>query len=224
MKLLSPLIPTKNLRQAFTLIELLVASSIFITVIVIAVGALFSAQAVNAKLQETQVILDGVNLATEVITRDIRYGSAFHCDAILSDPVPIQRKSCIYDGGIPDNGGGGVLVFKPSAKLGGTINANFDRAAFYLQNGIIYKKIFPYGAASTTYQVTASDVTITQLKFFVDGANTPVGGPEDVAGASDVKQPVVTLLLSGVTKPSKRSIQPIVFHIETTVSSRQLDN
>jgi type II secretory pathway pseudopilin PulG len=208
-------------NKGFTLIELLVTMAIFINVITIATGALYSAQAVNARLEQTQTVLDGVNLASEVIVRDIRYGASFYCDNSPSvpTPVPMLRKSCPYS-----TGGGNILVFKPTSALSGTADPNSDRVAYYLSNGILYKNEYPSGGTMRTYQITASDVSIGTLAFYASGLNSSLGSPSvDYGSVSDNNQPLITLVMSGVTIPQKKSVQPVAFNLQTSASSRTLD-
>lgn len=218
----------KNIRfiRGFTLVELLVASSIFTSVLIIAVGALFSAQAINTKLQETQVILDGVNLATEVISREIRYGSEFHCDNATPTPITIGRLSCAYPNG------GTVLVFQPASKLAGSLDSTLDRVSYSLgevrynnaTSGVVFREEYPGGTAIVrTYQVTPTDVDVQNLIFYATGANSS-SGALDVGGTTDEDQPSITLTVSGVTVPSKQNVEPVTFNLQTSISARGLDN
>lgn len=198
--------------KGFTLVEMLISMAIFTSVITIATGALFSAQAINARLEQTQLILDGVNQAVEVIARDIRYGSEFHCDTVIpQSSVPMNRTSCPY------SNGGNVIVFKPAVSLP---NSNFsanDRIAYYLSNGIVYKDEYKEGDISNkiTYQITPSDVNISNLSFYVTGAENNASG--------NLTQPLVTLVVYGLTTPARKNIQPVQFTIQTSVSARALD-
>lgn len=203
--------------KGFTLVELLVTMAIFIVVITIATGALFSAQVVNTRLEQTQAVLDGVNLATEVIVRDMRYGSNFYCDTSIPFPMTTLRKGCLY------SGGGTVLIFRPTIGLVGTTDQTRDRVAYYLSNGVLYKNEYPYGGTMRTHQITSSDVNITSLTFYGTGLNSTTGGT-DYAGTSDQNQPLITMIISGVTIPRKATIQPVTFSVQTSASSRSLDN
>lgn len=195
--------------KGFTIVETLVVLALFTTIITIATGALFSAQAVNTKLQQTQIILDGVNLAMEEVVREVRYGSVFYCTNAVPGSTP-DRQSCAYPSG------NSVLVFKPADAL--TVNnSSNDRVAYYLSNGALYKQSFPEGVASTPLQITTSDVTIEGLRFYVKGAETTS------ASTPDYRQPIVTVAMSGVTRPTQPHITPVHFSVQTTAASRKLD-
>ena len=198
----------KNNTKGFTLIELMVVVALFTTIMVVSVGALFSAQAINTKLQQTQVILDGVNLSIEEMVRDIRYGSIFYCTNSVPNSTP-DRLSCAYPNG------NNVLVFKPSNSLTG-VNSSNDRVAYYVSNGSLFKKEFPEGdTTQSPIQVTASDIVVEKLSFYVKGAETN--------SKSDYIQPVVTLSISGVTNPSQQNVTPVRFSVQTTSSTRKID-
>jgi type II secretory pathway component PulJ len=201
---------THSSVPGFTLVELLVTMAVFITVITIATGALFSAQVVNTRLEQTQAILDGVNLATEIMVRDIRYGSLFYCDTALPNPIVQTRRECAY----PSRGT--VLVFRPTIGLSGSTDPRQDRVAYYLVGGILYKNEYPYGSLVRTKQITSNDVNIQSLSFYSMGLQN--------TSNSDLNQPLITLVLSGVTIPKKAVIQPVSFSVQTSASSRMLDN
>jgi prepilin-type N-terminal cleavage/methylation domain-containing protein len=203
---------TPHLR-GFTLIELLVTMALFTFVITIATGALFSAQAINTRLEQTQNVLDGVNLATELMVRDIRYGSNFYCASGNSVPLPLPttRQDCAYPTG------GSVLVFRPTAGLTGSTDVSQDRVAYFLSNNILYKTEFPFGGSSRTSQITTDSVKINTLTFFAKGL------PTSLDTSADYNQPVVTTVISGTTVPPKASVAAVNFTIETSASARTLD-
>lgn len=215
---------TRTSVRGFTLVELLVASSIFSSVLIIAVGALFSAQAINTKIQETQIILDGVNLATEVMGRDMRYGTDFHCE---SQPIlaTSSRRSCAF----PD--GATALVFRPGSPLVGSTDATQDRVMYHIDEatingqtiGVIYKEEFPFGAPSRRYQITPTDVNIQTLVFYVSGANSTTGAI-DVLSVSDLDQPIITFTIAGITIPTKPTRDPVKFNLQASAVPRGIDN
>lgn len=197
--------------KGFTLVELLVSTAIFILVVTLSTGALFSAQALNVRLQQTQTVLDSVNLAVEIMVRDIRYGTNFYCDTVVQN---VQgKKDCTYSAGV----GGSVLILTPPVGLSGTTDAFLDRIAYFVSNGALYKNEYPYGASPRlNIQITPTDVTLNPITFYVRGSNNPV--------SSDYNQPVITLLVSGVTIPVKSTIDPVSFNVQTSISSRTIDN
>jgi type II secretory pathway pseudopilin PulG len=211
MKIFTPRI--KKIK-GYSLVEILVVLGLFSSIATLSLGALFNAQSINARLQETQIILDNVNLSTQTITRDIRFGTEFYCATTLPSVVPTVRKNCTAK----DTSGGAVLVFKPSDATN-----DLDRVAYYVKNGVLYKDVYPYLGSTTVLQMTSDDVNMSSLIFYVDGAQTSDGSNDD-ANAIDYKQPFITMILSGITKPSKASTPPSAFDIQTSISPRELDN
>lgn len=195
--------------RGFTLVELMVTMAIFTGVVTIATGALFSAQAINVRLQQTQIILDEASVASELMVRDIRYGTVFYCTN--SEPGPtaqISRLSCPI--------GGTVLFFRPAVILSGSTNQANDRVAYYVKDGALYKNEYPSGGVMRALRVTSSSLAITDLNFIVKGAEAKAN--------YDLNQPVITISLVGLTVPSKPSTPPVSFNMQTTASSREIDN
>lgn len=206
--------------KGFTLVELMVVLGLFSGIATVSLGALFNAQSVNAKLQESQAILDNINLSTQTVTRDIRFGSEFYCTDSLpfnAAMVPIVRRNCARAGG-GLSGGGTILIFRPVDTA-----TSSDRVAYYVKKGVLYKEDYPYQAATSTLQMTSNEVTIKSITFYVDGAQTS-DGSSDFANASDYKQPLISFLLSGDTKPTRTATPPVNFNIQTSVSAREIDN
>ena len=199
----------KGSARGFTLVELMVTLGLFTLVITLATGALFSAQAINARLQQTQVILDGVNLATEIIGRDIRYGTSFSCVSATSSPIASMARQSCTDGDV-------IIVFRPAVPLT-SANSTSDRVAYFRgSDGAIYKQEYPEGSPSASVlKMTTPDVSISTLTFYVVGASAiPI----------DYNQPVVTFSIAGITRPAKQNVPAVRFTLQTSASSRQLDN
>lgn len=202
--------------QAFSLVEILVVLGLFSSIATLSLGALFNAQSINSRLQETQAIFDNVNLSIQTITRDIRFGSDFYCDItppIAPSVVPTIRRNCVYG-----SSGGTVLIFKPA----GAKN-DLDRVVYYIKNGILYKDNYPYNATATVFQLTADDMLIKSLTFYVDGAQTS-DGSNDYLNQHDYKQPLVKVFFSGITRPTGKNTKPADFDLETAISAREIDN
>jgi prepilin-type N-terminal cleavage/methylation domain-containing protein len=214
--------------RAFTLVELLVVLGLFSSIMTMALGALFSSQAVNVRLQSTQAVLDNVNLSMAVMTRDIRYGTAFYCggDVSTSSPVllttQLLRRSCNYQ-----SNGSSTLFFKPAGAAGDS-----DRV------------VYSSSVLTKTYQITSNDILVKSLVFYVKGASdTTASTTINYGGAFDFEQPLITVTLSGTTDPPKKSFVSVTttgvgrsnvttkenihgtkFTIQTSISPRELDN
>lgn len=206
-----------NQIAGFTLVELLVVLGLFSSIATLSLGSLFNTQAINGRLQETQAILDNINLSSQTITRDIRFGSEFYCARSIpgeGESIPSTRRNCNFADASP----GKVLIFTPADATN-----ELDRVMYYVSNGILYKDTYPYSGGTTTEQMTTSDVNINSLIFYVEGAQTS-DGSNDYLDASDFKQPLITMFLSGVTKPTKSSATPVPFNFQTVVSASGIDN
>lgn len=200
-----------NVRKGFTLVELLVSVAVFVLVVTLSTGALFSAQTLNVRLQQTQIVLDSVNLGIETMLRDIRYGSNFYCTNVAQNIS--GRQSCSYAAGI----GGTVLIFTPPVALVGSTNSTLDRVAYFVSNGIFYKNEYPSGGnARVNIQITPIDVTVNPVTFWVSGSES--------TSSSDYNQPAITISFSGVTIPAKNTTIPVSFNVQTTISPRAVDN
>lgn len=211
----------KNTKSfsGFTLVEMLVVLGLFSFIMTLATSVLYSTQAINIKLQETQAVLDNVNVSLETMSRDIRYGSDFHCSTMLSDPSFLLRKSCQYEGGI----GGRYLFFKPIDAA-----STSDRVAYYasttLTGNVILKDEYYVGKGTTTYEITADDVKIKSLIFFVSGADSTTASKNVDSPLVDYVQPLVTFGISGETIPVKVGASSTSFIMQSSISSRILDN
>lgn len=221
--------------KGFTLVEMLVSSAIFASLVVMATGALFSAQSLNTKVQQTQIILDGVNLSMETMIRDIRYGYNYHCAQTFSTSSPPAnfdlRRSCglEIDGSNPTAFAGKALIFHPVG-----IADDTARVAYFIKtsgsNSSIQKATCnpnPPGPCvwdDEVAQITGDDAYIDNLSFFVVGANSSIGSDgTNFGNTADDMQPLVTVLAGGKTKPSDATL-PVPFHVQYSSVSRSIDN
>ena len=203
--------------RGFSLVEILVVLGLFSSIATLSLGSLFNAQAVNRRLQETQTILDNINLSTQSITRDIRFGTIFY--ATTSIPVgderpTTKRRDCAIEGSVNCT----VLIFRPAD----TEHDN-DRVVYYLRDGTLYKTLYLEGQASSTEQMTSDDVIISQMFFYVEGAQSSTGTNDD-NDALDFEQPIITFFLSGYTKSFSKVMASTTFNFETAISPRELDS
>ncbi len=223
-----------EIKKGFTLVEMLVVLGLFSFIMTLSTGVLYSTQAINVKMQESQSVLNNVSVSLETITRDIRYGSKFYCldtlplnRSIWADYVLYvqNRRNCSY-GTEGMNHGGKVLIFKAVD----AVNVN-DRVAYYASTtstgNVILKEEYTNGVRSI-YQVTANDVKISSLVFYVSGASSTVLTKDtlniDIPGSNDYIQPLISLIISGETIPLSDGSTTTPFIVQTSISSRFLDN
>lgn len=76
---ISKYIDTKRREAGFTLLEMIVSIGIFTFVAVIAVGSLVRISSLNRQAQSMQSSVNNINYILENMTREMRFGSYFHC-------------------------------------------------------------------------------------------------------------------------------------------------
>jgi prepilin-type N-terminal cleavage/methylation domain-containing protein len=205
----------KIMTSGFTLVEMIVVLGIFSLLMTLATGALYTNQKINTKLQENQSILDNVNLSMDTISKDIRYGTDFYCaDSVTGAQIPL-RKGCAYPTG------GKVIFFRPN-----DVSSSTDRVAYYASStiyGDVVLKDEYIDGATTTYQVTASNLRVKSLVFYTFGVNTVFGVGQDVDDMHDYEQPLIVLTMGGETIPIDLTASSTSFVIQTSISSRRVD-
>ncbi len=100
----------KNKNKGFTLIEVMVATTIFMIVMLMGVGALLVSSNSAKKSEALRSAMDNVSFAVEGMTRALRMGSNFYCapDEGLSLPS-VRNADCFPDGGT-------AIAFTPAEK------------------------------------------------------------------------------------------------------------
>lgn len=189
-------------NRGFSLVELMVASSVFIVVMLITSGSVFTVFNSNQKSKNIRSALDNFNISMESMTRTIRFGKNYHCGTAipLSDP-----RNC--------NGGDSPLtVLDASGDL-----VTYGR--FVDANGV--GRVYRIRNSEPRYYVTSSDVNIQSLYFVVNGTVPSIGGLGTCPVDNDCFQPRVIILIKGYVgeKITTRSS----FAFQTTVSQRELD-
>ncbi|MBI5134275.1 MAG: type II secretion system protein [Candidatus Taylorbacteria bacterium] len=182
-------------ERAFTLVEVLVSVSIFAMVMLIATGSVFSIVEANKKTHTLKSVMTNLNFALESMARDTRVGFNYVCDG---------SGSC--------QSGGSVFRYKANRDIDGDGNYNSadanDQIEYSLVSGRIQKRV--YGTIPSTTDITASDINITLLRFYVTGT-----------AANDGLQPKVVMTLKGDAGTGKTKSE---FNIQTTISQRAIDS
>lgn len=133
--------------SGFTLIELMVASSLFLVVMLIVSGSIFSVFNANNKSKNLRSVMDNLNLTLESMTRTIRFGNNYNCGSTGDISKPQDCASGAPSLTITDVTGNQVTYSTSTSatRISRTIGAN-------------------------TYYITSPDLTLTYLRFFVLGS------------------------------------------------------
>jgi len=174
--------PAKTGR-GFTLIEMTVSLGLFAVVVMIGMGAFFAISDSNSKVQSMRLALDNLNLALESMSRDIRTGTAYHCDYAA---LPITARNDCPTG----------------ASSFSFLSQDGDQVVYQL-NGSTIERSTTGGAIFTP--LTAPDINVDYLTFYVLGS--------EYVAPYEFEQPVVVITVGGTagTKiPSRFNIQTTV--------------
>jgi type II secretory pathway pseudopilin PulG len=147
-----------NISAGFTLIELMVATSIFISIMLMAMGTLIISSDTNKRAEQLRLSMDNVNFAMESMTRSIRMGSNYYCS---DSNIPLDLSS----GGNDCPNGGKIFTFTPADnmnKMGGNL------IAYQLSEDSLQR----CSDSSNCENMTSPGVKIDYLRFFVNGTST----------------------------------------------------
>ncbi len=158
-------------NSGFTLIELMVATSVFMMVMLAAVGALLITSNAAKKAKSVRYAMDNVNYAMDSMSRNLRLGSMFHCSS-GSFSTQTSTSDC--------PGGGSTIVFM--SYNGGAQDNGYRLEVDSLGKGSIEQCDQSIGCN----KMTSPDVNITDLRFIVRGS-----------GISDGIQPSVLIMVKG---------------------------
>lgn len=182
--------------KAFTLIEVMVAVSIFAMVMLVSTGAVFSIVEANKKAHSIKSVMTNLNFALESMSRDIRVGSGYDCvpsTLSVTDDCPFTP--------------GDSFMYRANKDVNGDGNFDSNDKIIFSKSGTgIVKQVL----GSTAIPITASEINVTNLKFYVSGAASPGGA-----------QPKLTMIIQGYSGAGKTRSE---FNIQTTVSQRASDS
>jgi type II secretory pathway pseudopilin PulG len=187
-----------SLTAGFTLVEMIVAIGVFMISVIIIVGSLISLNNASRKARTERIAMDNLSAAIDSISRSVRMGTSFHCGC--GDPTtpgdttfPATPRDCPLVYLFPnDTGGDRCLAFKGQ---GG------DQIIFRFFNGRIQRSI----NAAPYLDMTAPEITITNLKFYL-------------RGSAQGDQPVISMMMRGASGVKKTIVTD--FHLQTTVVPR----
>ncbi len=189
-----PHLKFQTLNKGFTLIEILVSVAIFATVMTMALGALLAMSESDRKAQTLKSVINNLNFSLDAMSRSMRTGVNYHCD--VSVGTVTSPRDCAT--------GATSMAFRSAEGqsvrycLGnGSSCSSSGTAVLVSKNGGSYAPL------------TASEVTVTNLEFYVKGA-------EDTA-----LQPYVAIYLSGEVPVG--GLQTSTFDLQTSVAQRLYD-
>ncbi len=201
MKMKKKKLSTKNYQlkttKGFSLVEIMVSVTLFSVVMTISVGSLLSLIDANRKAQALNSVINNLNFALENMSRNIRVGNTYHCSTSSSVPVDLDTTKDCSSGGI-------LFAFEGT---GGDMSDSMDQIVFRFINNRIEKSI---DGGVTFIAITASEVTIDDMKFYVAGTTR-----------GDLFQPRVVMTIQGTAGVNVKS--KTNFNLQTTVTQRVLD-
>lgn len=186
--------------RGLILLELVVALGIFLAVMTIGMGAVLAMYGLNKKSQSLKLVMTNLNFAVESMAREIVVGTDYRCDDSGTDPF-----DCLT--------GGGAITFCSSEnqKVFYRFSEDLKSIQRYVEKDEDEDTCDEHSPDGDKFQdITAPEVEIEKLHFFVEGTGTGTGDCE--------KQPRVVILIEGVA--GVREEEKSEFSIQTTVSQR----
>ncbi len=156
-------------KKGFSLMEIIIAMGIFSVAVLIGIGSLLLFVDGQRKALAIQSAYDNLRFTLEVMSKDLRVGSAFSCNAGQPTSPPAD---CAL--------GQSLISY---------IDKNGKWVTYQLNNGAIEKNIRDVGNSGQFISITGNDVIIDDLQFIVSGALSRDEG--------DNRQPVITTVISG---------------------------
>jgi len=183
--------------RGFTLVEMIVAIALFSVVMVVCVGALLSLVNANRKAQSLQSVMNNLNIALDGMARSVRMGNTYDGSTGCSGNL---------DGGAKDCTGGSTRIsFQPygdATELAWIYN--FNSATHSIERSTS-------GSISGAAAITAPEVTIEDMRFYVVGTDR-----------GDTVQPKVVIVVKG-SAGAPGSPTRTTFHIQAAAVQRILD-
>ncbi len=174
----------------------MVAVALFSVVMLVSIGALLSLADANRKAQALQSVMNNLNTAIDGMVRSIRMGSTYHCG---NTGTYETARSC--------QNGDTLIAFE---NFYGDPNVATDQWVYWYDPTAkrMYKS---QNAGATQFALTAQEVQIDDVKFFVVGAEN-----------SDIIQPKVVIVLRGTAGGTNVKTKTS-FSVQSTAVQRAID-
>jgi type II secretory pathway pseudopilin PulG len=134
-----------KINTGFTLIELMTSVSIFIVIMTISMGSIIGIFEANRKSRALKTVLINLNLAVESMSREMRYGTNYHCG---SGTVTVPQ-NC--------PGGNTLISF---------LSSDNAQVTYRLSGTTIERKV----DSGDFIPVTAPEISVDNLTFYTLGA------------------------------------------------------
>ena len=174
---------------------MLVSVAIFSIVMVIALGALLAMSESDRKAQTLKSVINNLNFSLDAMTRSMRTGVNYHCD--IAQGTVTATRDCASTPGTS-------IAF---------LSAENQTVRYCRGNGSTCSStgtaILVSKGSAALAPITASEVAITNLQFYVSGAQ------------DSALQPHIVVLLSGSVPVS--SSQNSTFDLQTSITQRLYD-
>lgn len=196
----------KSLSRGFTLVELMIATGVFASMMVLVLGTVLSVSHANLKAQSIKTIVNNLNFSLDMMSRTVRTGIFYHCGNDLAQSTP---KDCpLGDDYMSFTAGDGRAV--AFCYYTDPNPANFRIKQIRRQIASDPGSLALDCADPRFIPITTDEVTVTDVKFYIIGAQNPT------------LQPKVTILLRGYM--SFLGDTSSEFNIQTSVTQRVYDN
>lgn len=139
-----------KMEKGFTLIELMTAITIFVLVMTVSLGSILGVFDANRKSKSLKTVLSNLNLAVESMSKEMRFGTNYHC---RSSGTVTEPQSC--------SSGGSFLSFLSSDGVQITYRKRNDRT--YMEKRLGTGAYIP---------ITAPEIIIDNLTFYTLGAES----------------------------------------------------
>ena len=152
-------------KSGFALIEVLVSLALFTTVMLISVSALLALIDANRKAQSLQSVNNNLNFAFDNLTRNIATGGRYYCshEALKEhqhQDLPNESQDCPEEQGSQSGA-------QPEMAL---TNYKGERVGYRLNDSRIERRVDSSDTNGNWIPITAEEIIITNLSFFVTGA------------------------------------------------------
>lgn len=201
-----------NIQKGFTLVELMVSLSLFVIVVLALVSSLYTVNGASRKVTAMKTVLDNLNFGVESISRTIRTGEVVVCGGTqnggyVQGGSPTGTYNCPISN--PTQAPGTQLLVASTLGTDEFVEYRLGTNPTTGTTGQIEKRVQDsFGIWGNWVALTAPEIDVQKLSFYVDGADS-----------TDGYQPGVFMFLQGVaTAPGEQNTAP--FSVQTFISQR----